>query len=163
PVALRPRTARRLDAGQAWGLLGVLAFSMSLPATRASVPAFGAVTVGIGRAVLAAVLAAVALLVARAPRPSAGQGRRLALVVVAGALGYAEGGALAREMPGWQVIAWALLLALPVTVPVSVVAVMVRAPVAPGAGAWAGLAYVAAVSMFLGFVAWYRGLALGGV
>jgi drug/metabolite transporter (DMT)-like permease len=31
------------------------------------------------------------------------------------------------------------------------------------AWAWAGLAYVAAVSMFGGFVAWYRGLALGGV
>src|SRR5262249_34509421 len=38
--------------------------------------------------------------------------------VAAGALGYAEGGALARELPGWQVIGWALVLALPLTVPV---------------------------------------------
>jgi drug/metabolite transporter (DMT)-like permease len=32
-----------------------------------------------------------------------------------------------------------------------------------GAAAWGCFAYTAAVSMLLGFFAWYRGLALGGV
>src|SRR6266487_1740499 len=84
---------RRLDAApdrraQGWGLLGVLAFSLSLPATRAAVPAFGAVTVGIGRAVLAAGLAGGALWLARAPRPSARQLRRLGLVVLGVVVGF---------------------------------------------------------------------------
>jgi drug/metabolite transporter (DMT)-like permease len=83
--------------------------------------------------------------------------------VAAAAIGYAEGGALAREMPGWQVIGWAVVLALPVTVPVTLVALWWHPPVAVGAAAWLGFGYVSVVSMFLGFVVWYRGLALGGV
>jgi len=78
-------------------------------------------------------------------------------------VGYAEGGALSRTMPGWQVIAWALVLAAPVLLPLSAYSVLVDAPQEPGAGAWLGLAYVSLVSMFLGFVWWYRGLAMGGV
>ena len=230
-----------------WGGLGVLAFSGTLPATRAALPAFGPVTVGIGRAVPAAALAAAALLLLRAARPTRPQVRRLLLVSAGAVIGfpiftalalrgvgaahgavlvgllpigtavaavlragerprpafwltagagaaavlafaavrgagaprpadllllaavgcaavaYAEGGALAREMPGWQVISWALLLALPVVVPVAVAGLLAHPPADPDAGAWTGLAYVAAVSMFAGFIAWYRGLALGGV
>lgn len=82
--------------------------------------------------------------------------------LAAGGAAYAEGGALARRMPGWQVISWALVLALPVTVPVTVAAT-VAAPPHPGLRAVAGFGYVSLFSMFLGFFAWYRGLADAGV
>jgi drug/metabolite transporter (DMT)-like permease len=87
----------------------------------------------------------------------------LLAALLVGAVGYAEGGRLSRRMPGWQVIAWGVLLALPVSLPVTVVAAVRAGPVHPSAAAWAGLAYVSAVSMFAGFAAWYRGLGRAGV
>ena len=87
----------------------------------------------------------------------------LAAMAVAG-LGYAEGAALAREHGGWRVICWAMILALPATGPVTAWAV-VTGPL-PGrmsAAAVAGFGYVGLVSVCLGFFAWYRGLARGGV
>jgi drug/metabolite transporter (DMT)-like permease len=85
----------------------------------------------------------------------------LAAIVVCG-LGYAEGGRLARHLGGWQVISWALLLALPVMLPLTV---MMRPPsmAAIGAPAWWALGYVAVFSMLVGFLFWYRGLAQGGI
>ena len=223
----------------------MLAFSLTLPASEAALPAFGPVTVGIARAVPAALLGAVCLFLARAPRPTRAQWRRLALVafgVVVGfplcsslalrdttsahgavlvgllpaataalavvrggerprwqfwaacgfgmtavlafamirgaggvsaadlwllaavgcaAVGYTEGGVLARELGGWQVISWALLLSLPFTIAVTML--WAEPWHAPDANAWLGLAYVSAVSMFAGFYAWYRGLAQGGI
>lgn len=85
----------------------------------------------------------------------------LAAVVLCG-LGYAEGGALARQLGGARTISWALLIALPVTLPVTAVAVAAHPPQA-GAAAWSAFGYLTAVSMFLGFHAWYTGLARGGV
>lgn len=84
----------------------------------------------------------------------------LAAVVVC-ALGYAEGGALSRDLGGARTISWALVLALPVTIPVAVVSAQGLA--AAPALAWGGFAYVAVISQFLGFFAWYAGLARGGV
>ena len=231
----------------AWGAAGVLAFSLTFPATRVALPAFGPLVTGVGRAVGAACLAAAALLLTRAPVPHRADWPRLVVVsaavvigfpllsalaleevnaghaailagllpaataiaavaragerptvgfwlaaaagltavlvfaavrgagrptvadllllgaVVAAGIGYAEGGALSRTMPGWRVIAGALVVATPVLLPVTAYAVLTDRPQDPGAGAWLGLAYVSAVSMFLGFVAWYRGLAAGGV
>jgi drug/metabolite transporter (DMT)-like permease len=86
----------------------------------------------------------------------------LASVAVA-AVGYAEGALLAREMPGWQVIAWGLLLALPVSLPITIVALAHNPPSDPHADAIAGFVYVGTISTFLGFFAWYRGLAEAGV
>ncbi len=86
----------------------------------------------------------------------------LLAAVAAAAIGYAEGGRLARTLGGWQVISWALLLAAPVVVVPTLRAVDARMLAAPPL-AWAGFAYVAVFSMFLGFFAWYRGLALGGI
>jgi drug/metabolite transporter (DMT)-like permease len=43
-----------------------------------------------------------------------------------------------------------------------VVLAIVAAPSHAGGSAWLGFAYVAVVSMFLGFFAWYAGLARGG-
>lgn len=245
PHVTQPR-ARVPRAAVGLGAAGVVAFSMSLVATRAAVPALGAVTVGAGRAVVAAALAGLWLWWHRAPLPTAAQRRRLLLVVVgvvlgfpllssaalelvgsahgavviglipiatalvatvragerpsrwfwlssavgavavlafswvtsgalhpadllllaavaAAAVGYAEGGALARDMPGGQVIAWALLLALPVTLPTAAAGLWWHPLAAVPASAWLGFGYVSVVSMFGGFILWYRGLALGGV
>jgi drug/metabolite transporter (DMT)-like permease len=82
--------------------------------------------------------------------------------VVMAALGYAEGGRLAREMGGAQVICWALLVSAPFLVPPVAWAIN-RHGLAASPTAWLGLAYVGVFSMFLGFVAWYRGMALGGI
>jgi len=91
--------------------------------------------------------------------PDLGYGYLLFAVVLCG-LGYAEGGALSRELGGARTVCWALVVSLPVTIPVSLyTADFSRAtPVV-----WLSFAYVALVSMFLGFFAWYAGLAAGGV
>jgi drug/metabolite transporter (DMT)-like permease len=65
-------------------------------------------------------------------------------------------------MPGWQVISWALVLAAPILVLPTLHFADARLAAATPA-AWAGFAYVSVVSMFMGFFAWYRGLALGGI
>ncbi|MFE3762623.1 DMT family transporter [Streptomyces sp. NPDC059104] len=79
-----------------------------------------------------------------------------ALVVCAA--GYTEGGRLARLMPGWQVIGWALVLCLPLTVAGSVLG-LVYEPVHLTAHGVAGLVWAAAGSTFLGLYVWYRGMA----
>lgn len=82
--------------------------------------------------------------------------------LLACAHGYAEGGRLSASMPGWRVIAWGLVLALPLTLPVSALALALE-PAAPTPSALAGLAYLTLVSQFGGFVPWYRGMGLIGV
>ncbi|MEV0147736.1 MULTISPECIES: DMT family transporter [unclassified Nonomuraea] len=82
--------------------------------------------------------------------------------LLSAAVGYTEGGRLARDTPGWQVISYALVLSLPFTAPVTAV-LAVTTPVHPSAEALAGFAYVAVVSMFVGFIPWYAGLARGGI
>ncbi|MEV0155562.1 DMT family transporter [Micromonospora sp. NPDC050686] len=235
-------------AGITLGALGVLAFSMSLPATRVAVQTLDPWFVAFGRAVGAALLAWAYLRLTGAPRPTRDQWRRLstvALGVVVGfplftslalttqtsahgavvvtvlpaltavfavlragerppplfwiasaaglllvlaflassgsmhgtlsladlfllaavvlcGLGYAEGGVLARELGGARTICWALLLSLPVTVPITAVAAIAHRPQADAAG-WAAFGYLTVVSMFLGFFAWYAGLARGGI
>jgi drug/metabolite transporter (DMT)-like permease len=82
--------------------------------------------------------------------------------VVAAAFGYAEGSRLAHALGSWQVICWALVLAAPcVALPV-IGPIAEHGLAAPPIG-WLSFAYVGVVSQFLGFFAWYRGLALGGV
>jgi drug/metabolite transporter (DMT)-like permease len=78
------------------------------------------------------------------------------------AIGYAEGGALSRTLGGPATICWALVLAAPLTAAVTAVAIGATGLHA-GTTSWLGLAYVTTVSMFLGFFAWYAGLARGGV
>lgn len=86
----------------------------------------------------------------------------LFVAVLLGGLGYAEGGRLAREMRGWRVICWALVIAAPFLVFPVIFSFHPHGNIAQPA-AWFGFAYVSVVSSFLGFFAWYRGLALGGV
>lgn len=85
----------------------------------------------------------------------------LAAIIVCG-LGYAEGASLSRRLGGWQVICWSLLIASPFML----ILAMMYLPqqwTSIGFRAWAGLAYVSVFSMLIGFVFWYRGLALGGI
>lgn len=244
-TATRPR-ADALPRGLAWGALGVLAFSLSLPTTQVAVRQLGWVFATSGRATAAAALAAVYLAFRRARRPgrdllpgllvvAAGvvvgfplftalalqrtdsahgavivgllpaatavlgvlrTGERpsrafwvacaagavsvavfavvrgdglpttadglTVLAVLSAAVGYAEGARLASLLGPDQVICWALLLSLPLMLPALAVDVARDSPAANTSG-WACFTYTAVVSMFLGFFAWYRGLALGGV
>ena len=228
------------------GLLGVIIFSGSLPATRLAIGGFGPVFLTCARAVIAALLGAALLLMFRQKRPAASDLKPLLVValgvvvgfplltglalqhidaahsvvfvgllplataifgvlrggerpkpafwifsvagslsvagfavscggsgsvvgdllmvaaIVACGLGYAEGAVLSRRLGGWQVICWALVLALPVMAILAVVTLPMRWS-GIGASAWLGLAYVSVFSMLIGFVFWYRGLALGGI
>ena len=83
----------------------------------------------------------------------------LLAAMLCAAVGYGYGGQLAQRMRAEHVICWALVMALPLTVPLAV-ATWPAAP--PRATAWWAFAYLAVFSMWLGFFAWYRGLALGG-
>lgn len=82
--------------------------------------------------------------------------------VVAAAMGYAEGARLSQVMGGQEVISWALVMALPVLLPVTLWLGW-EYGVSASAQAWAGFAYVSLFSMFIGFFFWYKGLALGGI
>jgi drug/metabolite transporter (DMT)-like permease len=89
----------------------------------------------------------------------------LLLAFVACSYGYAEGGILSRELGGWQVICWVLVLAFPIellafSVCISAHGLWIKPP---SIEAWSGLFYVTAISQYIGFYFYYRGLALGGV
>ncbi len=229
-----------------WGLLGVTAFSFTVPFTRVAVEGMSPLFIGSGRAVVAAILAAAALLLTRQHLPHGAQWGRLAVIaggivvgfplltsfalttadashgavviallpaatatvavlrgreparsafwvatavgaiaalvfasiqsggpgqlgwadllligaVIAAAVGYAEGGLMARELGAWQTVSWALVLASPLMVLLAVVSV-VQEPPSGTPVQWVSFGYLGVVSMFLGFFAWYRGLALG--
>jgi drug/metabolite transporter (DMT)-like permease len=236
----------RTGAGWGSGLLGVMIFSGSLPATRVAVADFSPIFLTSARAVIAAVLGATFLLVLRERPPARGDAVPLAIVAlgvvigfplltalallhitaahsivfigllplataifgvlrggerpkpafwlfsilgagtVAGfalarsdggslvgdllmiaaillcGLGYAEGATLSRRLGGWQVISWSLLLSLPMMAVITLFN-LPHGWGAIGIPAWISLAYVSIFSMLVGFVFWYRGLALGGI
>jgi drug/metabolite transporter (DMT)-like permease len=235
-------------SGLGWGFLGVLAFSLTVPVTKVALVGLSPLFIGSGRAVVAALLAAIALATLRARRPTGMQWARVAIVaggvvvgfplltsfalttapaghsavvigllpaatavaavlrggerptrrfwifagsgavaamlfasvqhgglapmawsdllllgaVVAAAVGYAEGGLLARELGSWQTISWALVVASPLMVALTALSVVQDPPTAP-AFSWLAFGYLGVVSMFLGFFAWYRGLAIGPI
>ena len=236
----------RTTAGWGSGLLGVIIFSGSLPATRVAVADFSPMFLTSARAVIAALLGAAFLLALRQIRPARNDLVPLAIVAlgvvvgfplltalalqhvtaahsivfigllplataifgvlrggerpkpafwlfsilgaatVAGfalsrsdggsvvgdllmmaaivlcGLGYAEGATLSRRLGGWQVISWALLLALPMMAGVTLFT-LPDSWGGVGAPAWISLAYVSIFSMLVGFIFWYRSLALGGI
>lgn len=91
----------------------------------------------------------------------------LLLAVVSAAVGYAVGGRLSQQLPAWQVISWALAVALPIAL---LLAFFVNWPgMAPASLAggvvpvWVSLAYLGLISQYGGFLLWYRALALDGV
>ncbi|MFJ3957085.1 DMT family transporter [Arthrobacter sp. NPDC090010] len=237
---------RGTAAGLWWGLLGVAAFSLTMPFTRVAVAGLPPLFVGAGRAAVAGCVALVVLLLTRQPWPTRRQWVRLAVValgvvvgfpfltsyamqwapashgavvtaflpaatavlavlrvrerprprfwvfsgagavaalvfaalqngglgglhvadwlllgaVLLAAVGYAEGGVLSRELGSWQTVSWALVLSLPVMLVLSGASALTQ-PFTPGPAQWAAFAYLALISMYLGFFAWYRGLAIG--
>jgi len=85
----------------------------------------------------------------------------LAAVIILG-LSYAEGGKLSKEIGSWQVIAWAIVVGAPffiIPIAMQFSAEMLKAPIE----AWISLLYLAIVSQFLAYVAWYGGMAMGGI
>jgi drug/metabolite transporter (DMT)-like permease len=229
------------------GALGVLAFSLTFPATRAAEPAFGVVTLVFARAAIAGLLAALLLTLRHeaapprevtgqiavvavgavfafpllttlalrdvnsthaaamaglipaitaglavlragerpdprywlatgvglaavlcfaaaqgAGRPTLADGYLLGAMLAAG-VSYTEGALVARRHGGWRVICWAVLLVLPLSLPLTALSLAMRHPHHITGGALAGLAYVGAISMWGGFFAWYAGLARGGL
>jgi drug/metabolite transporter (DMT)-like permease len=106
----------------------------------------------------------VAFAVLRSGAPGAGWSISLAdllllAAMLCAAVGYGYGARLSQQMRAEHVICWALVMALPLTLPLA----LATWPAAPlKATAWWGFAYLAVFSMWLGFFAWYRGLALGG-
>lgn len=90
-----------------------------------------------------------------------GDAMMIGAILCAG-IGYAEGARISRQLGGWQVICWALVLALPVMLPIS----LMTQPISwggVGGPALLALAYVSVFSMLVGFIFWYRGLAAGGI
>lgn len=237
---------KRTTEGWGSGLLGVIIFSGSLPATRVGVADFSPIFLTSARAVTAALLGSLFLLLLRQPRPErqailslifvalgcvvgfplltalalqhitsahslvfigllplttaifgvlrggerpkpafwlfstigaaavvvfalygsqagnvTGDLLMVAAILVCG-LGYAEGATLSRRLGGWQVISWSLLLSLPL---MAIIA-LAYLPTSWGnihLSSWIGLGYVSVFSMLIGFIFWYRGLALGGI
>ena len=80
--------------------------------------------------------------------------------VLCGAVAYVAGARASALMPAEHVIGWVLVASLPLTLPA---ALWLWPTQAASTAAWGGFAYVSVFSMWLGFFAWYRGLALGGV
>lgn len=78
-------------------------------------------------------------------------------------LGYAQGGLLAREMGGWQVICWTLVVSLPLLVPLTWFYGDWGAFQALPLSGWAAFAFLAVINSLIGFFFWYKALALGGV
>jgi drug/metabolite transporter (DMT)-like permease len=178
PRAILPRLiVVGLTVGMGFGLLGALAL-------RHVSSVHGAVLTGL---IPAATAGMAVLRAGERPRPGYWMALGLGLVVVVGfaviqgggrlrtpdvllliaiavgGVGYTEGGILAREYGGWRVICWALVICLPVSLPVTLTALAVSPPRHVTAGAATALLYVGLVPMCLGFFAWYDGLARGGV
>ncbi|MBM3689750.1 MAG: DMT family transporter [Actinobacteria bacterium] len=118
---------------------------------------------------IAAVAGTVALIVFALLRGGGEGGNVVADLLIVGAVlasswCYVEGASLTRVMPGWQVISWVVVLALPLTVPISVILALtggVSTPVTPHA--WVGMVFLGLVSVYFAFFAWYKGLSMAGV
>lgn len=232
--------------GMLLGLLGIIGFGLTLPATKFVLPYMDPVFIGCGRSVVAAIVGALLLLLFRQKIPNASQIKKLIVVslgvvvgfplltswamlyvsathggvvvgilplitvivssvigqekpskafwlvstlgsslvviyavrhssggveladlallaaIVSAAIGYAVGAKVSKEIGGWQVICWALILALPITmIPTFVTAPesLINIPIS----ASLSFLYLSLGSQLLAFFAWYRGMLLGGI
>ena len=118
---------------------------------------------------IAAAAGTAALIVFALLRGGGTGGEWIADLLIAGAVVssswcYVEGATLTRVMPGWQVISWVVVLALPITIPFTIFLAArggVTTPVTTHA--WIGLVLLGLVSMYFAFFAWYQGLSMAGV
>lgn len=158
---------RQVDAVHASLMLGLLplataAFGAQLARQRPSAAFWFWACAG------SALVCAYALQPSGTPPSAAGAGLRLqpadgllALAMLAGGWGYARGARLAQQLPAEQVISWAVVFSLPLTLPATLwLWPQPAAAIAPAS--WGALVYLGSVSMWLGFFAWYGALALGG-
>lgn len=235
-----------LKRGMILGFIGIVCFSLTLPATSIAVPYFGEVIVGLGRTVIAAIIVGAIFMMKKQSLPNKIQVKSLLIVTIGAVLAfpllttfamkslpvshgaielallplatagfamwrggerpskrywiasiigaitviiyafyvgfgqlqkgdialiaavvllglsYAEGGKLSKELGSWQVIAWAVLIGAPffiIPVGLSISSSMLQALVE----AWISLLYLGIVSQFLAYVAWYGGMAVGGI
>ena len=176
---LKPLLFTMLGAVFGWPILLAYALERTTSAHVAVIAAFMPLTTAIF-AVLrfrepvtrsfwaASIVGTLALVGFALSRGGAEEGDLVADLLVVGAVlasswCYVEGAAVSRELPGWQVISWVVVLALPVTVPWTVwLWATTSADYAPTVAEWASLVALGLSSMYLGFFAWYRGLALAG-
>jgi drug/metabolite transporter (DMT)-like permease len=177
---LRPLVFTMLGAVFGWPILLALALERTTSAHAAVIAAFMPLTTAL-MAVLrtgehvskqfwwAASVGTAALVVFALSRGGAEGGDLVADLLVVGAVlcsstCYVLGAEVTKHMPGWQVISWVVVLALPVTVPASIlIGVVTSSGYDPTAAQWAALFGLGLSSMYLGFFAWYRGLSMAGV
>ncbi len=177
---LRPLLLTMLGAVFGWPILVALALERTTSAHAAVIAAFMPLTTALIAVLrthervswqfwIAAGAGTTALLAFALSRGGAEGGdlvadSLVACAVVASSWCYVEGASVTKVMPGWQVISWVVVLALPITVPASATIWWVtHAHHDPTAGAWTSLVLLGVSSMYLGFFAWYRGLALAGI
>jgi drug/metabolite transporter (DMT)-like permease len=177
---LRPLVLTMLGAVFGWPILIALALDRTTSAHVAVLAAFMPLTTAV-IAVLrthervswefwAAATLGAAVLVAFALSRGGAEGADLVAdafvvgAVLSSSWCYVEGASITRRMPGWQVISWVVILALPLTVPLSLALWWEEhGGYDPTASAWASLVALGVVSMYLAFFAWYRGLSLAGI
>ena len=177
---LTPIVFTMIGAVFGWPILLALALERTTSAHVAVIAAFMPLTTALFAVVrthervsrqfwLAAVTGSLALVVFALSRGGAEGGDLTADLLVVGAVlmsswCYVEGASVTRAMPGWQVISWVVVLALPITVPASaVIWARTSTDYAPTTVEWACLFGLGLSSMYLGFFAWYRGLMLAGI
>lgn len=85
----------------------------------------------------------------------------LAASIVTG-LGYVISAKLSRQLSGWEVMAWILVVMLPITITGTIVSAFTGID-APSPAAIGALLYQGSFSMFIGFVFWNAGLSMGGI
>jgi drug/metabolite transporter (DMT)-like permease len=86
----------------------------------------------------------------------------LVLAVTMTGVGYTLSGTMARIMPGWQVIAWALVITLPPAAVATWLLWPADAATVP-LSAWIALIYSGVITQFVGYAIWNMALAAGGV
>lgn len=176
---LKPLVFTMLGAVFGWPILLALALERTTSAHAAVIAAFMPLTTALFAVLrthervprqfwLAAGGGTVALVVFALSRGGAEGGDLIADLLIVGAVlssswCYVEGASITKVMPGWQVISWVVVLALPVTVPASVILWWATSgDYQTTTTEWAALLLLGVSSMYLGFFAWYRGLAMAG-
>jgi len=176
---LKPLVYTMLGAVFGWPILLALALERTTSAHAAVIAAFMPLTTALFAVVrthervprqfwLAAGGGTVALVVFALSRGGAEGGDWIADLLIVGAVlssswCYVEGAAITRVMPGWQVISWVVVLALPVTLPATAVLWWATSgEYDPSASQWTALVLLGISSMYVGFFAWYRGLSMAG-
>jgi drug/metabolite transporter (DMT)-like permease len=82
--------------------------------------------------------------------------------VVSTSIAYVEGSRLSHRFGADKTLSWALLLMVPVVIVPLIIDLIKSPPHDVPLAAWGGFAWVSLISMFLGAMAWYRGMQLGG-